>query len=279
MPRLTAKDHEHFKRQGFLHVPGLVPRENCRAVVDAMFEFLGMAPNHPEDWYRPPLKGGKGGMVEFYHHQSLWNNRQLPGLYEVFSELLGETKLICTLDRVSFKLPENPKHPEFSENGFLHLDGTPKSFIGNPDRPALQGVIYLTDTSEDQGGFHCVPGFNRNIRAWAALPDAQRPADPPDFSKMKPTPIPGKAGDVIIWDVMLPHGSGPNRTTQPRLAQYVLMSSAVGLTPEDRAERVRRWRECLPTFSGDPRKIEETAGKPATLTPLGKRLLGLEEWE
>jgi hypothetical protein len=279
VPLLSQRDLAFFAEQGYLHVEGVLPDANCRAVVDAMFEFLDMDPEKPEDWYRPPLKGGTGGMVEMYHHQSMWDNRQHPRVHQLFTDLLGTEKLLVTLDRVSFKLPENPQHPQFRDAGFLHLDNNPRDYIKDPNRLALQGVIYLTDTVADQGGFHCVPGFHKQNRAWAALPEAERPADPPDFSRITPTPILGRAGDMVIWDVLLPHGNGLNRTSRPRMAQYVLMQPVGVMKPGQLEDRVKRWRECLPTFSGDPRKIEETSGKPASLTPLGRKLLGLDPWE
>ena len=34
-----------------------------------------------------------------------------------------------------------------------------------------------------------------------------------------------------------------------------------------------------PPFPGDPRRIEEQYGKTAELTPLGRKLLGLDRWE
>jgi len=278
MPLLTPQDHAFFNENGYLHLKNVVPKANAQAVVDAMFEFLGMSPDDPDDWYRPPLKGNTGGMVEMYHHQAMWDNRQHPRVYQLYSELLNKKNLTTTLDRVSFKLPENPKYPQFSERGFLHLDADLRDRVGKPPFRVAQGVIYLTDTSADQGGFHCVPGFFKKNYEWAALPDDKRPAEPPDYSKLTPTPIAGEAGDMIVWDVLTPHGSGPNRTNRPRLAQYVFHCENV-ILPYDREERIRRWRECLPTFSGDPRKIEETARKTATLTPLGRKLLGLDAWE
>jgi hypothetical protein len=32
-------------------------------------------------------------------------------------------------------------------------------------------------------------------------------------------------------------------------------------------------------FPGDRRKIEEQLGRPAELTPLGRKLLGLDSWQ
>jgi ectoine hydroxylase-related dioxygenase (phytanoyl-CoA dioxygenase family) len=83
--------------------------------------------------------------------------------------------------------------------------------------------VYLTDTAAEQGAFTCVPGFHRRIGAWlAALPTGADPRTQ-DLHALGARPIPGRAGDLIIW---LPHGSRPNRAQRPRIVQYVSMYPA-----------------------------------------------------
>ena len=55
---------------------------------------------------------------------------------------------------------------------------------------------------------------------------------------------------------------------------------------QSRERRVARWRERLPLLDEDPTEAElmrrppgEEDGKPAELTPLGERLVGLVEWD
>jgi ectoine hydroxylase-related dioxygenase (phytanoyl-CoA dioxygenase family) len=87
----------------------------------------------------------------------------------------------------------------------------------------VQGILYLTDTPPEQGAFTCVPGFHRRIDAWlASLPPD---ADPrrQDLHALGSQPIGGRAGDLIIWNDALPHGSRPNRGRAPRLVQYIRM--------------------------------------------------------
>jgi hypothetical protein len=49
-----------------------------------------------------------------------------------------------------------------------------------------------------------------------------------------------------------------------------------------RRSRILSWSTCAPpdgdAFPGDPRRIEEQRGEPASLSLLGRRLLGLDEW-
>ena len=39
-----------------------------------------------------------------------------------------------------------------------------------------------------------------------------------------PIPVPGKAGDLVIWHSALPHSAGINTADAPRVAQYITMS-------------------------------------------------------
>jgi ectoine hydroxylase-related dioxygenase (phytanoyl-CoA dioxygenase family) len=278
MPVLSAADHAFFEENGYVIVPNAVPRENLDAVIAAIWGFLGMDPNDPEDWYRPPHR--TGGMVEMYQHQALWDNRQYPRVYEAFREIMGADALWVSMDRACMKPPSHPDHPDYDHKGFLHWDADVTQV---PRRFGVQGVLYLTDTAEDQGGFQCIPGIHRRVDE---LLEHQPPgADPrrPDLSGLTPRPIPGKAGDLLIWHRLLLHGNGHNVSHRPRLAQYISMSRTRQADEELRQKRIRMWRERLHpdgrAFPGDPRRVEELQGKTAELTPLGRRLLGLDLWD
>jgi ectoine hydroxylase-related dioxygenase (phytanoyl-CoA dioxygenase family) len=278
MPLMTPEDHAFFRENGYLVVSNAVPLENCAAVVDTLWEYLGMDRNDPEDWYRPPLR--PGGMVEIYQHQALWNNRQYPRVHQIFSELLGTERLWVSIDRANFKPPQHPDHPEYDHTGFIHWD---TDSTKPPASRRVQGVLYLTDTTENQGGFQCVPELYRNFDTWQQTQPPDRNPRVPDLTGFSVTPVPGKAGDLLIWDVMLAHGNGHNVSDRPRFAQYFSMFPAREDNEELRAHRVRCWQNRLPpgppTFPGDPREIEQKNGATAELTPLGRKLLGLDRWE
>ena len=205
MEIVTSEEKKFFEENGYLLVKNVLPKENCEAVIEALFWFLGMDRDNPADWYREPLP--KGGMVEMYHHQTMWDNRQHPRMHQVFSELIGNENLWVTLDRVNLKPPYHPDHPEYDHHGFIHWDVD----TSNLDIPFwVQGVLYLEDTTAEMGGFQCVPGFHRNLKEWIAQQPADRNPRMPDLSRlpegMKVTPIPGEAGDLLIWNRLLEIG-------------------------------------------------------------------------
>jgi ectoine hydroxylase-related dioxygenase (phytanoyl-CoA dioxygenase family) len=276
MPVLTPQDRDFFDRNGYVVVPDVVPRENLEATVALIWEFLGMDPGDPTDWYRAPLT--PGGMLEVYQHPALWNNRQHPRVHQAFADLFGTEKLWTTIDRVNMKPPQHPDHPEYDHKGFMHWDIETKTL---PRPFGVQGVLYLADTDETMGGFQCVPGHHKVLEEWAKQEPATRGEAPrPDPSET--VPIPGKAGDLLIWDSRLFHGNGHNRSSRPRLAQYISMFPAERGGEEARRDRIYRWENRLAPEArwviGDPRNWEQEHGRTAELTPLGRKLLGLDLW-
>jgi len=277
MPVFTADDHAFFQENGYVIARDVVPAENLRATVAMIWEFLGMDPTDPGDWYRPPLS--PGGMLEVYQHQALWNNRQAPRVHQAFSELFGTEKLWVSFDRANMKLPRHPDHPEYDHKGFIHWDADTRKL---PKPFSVQGVLALTDTTEEMGGFQGVPELFRGLGSWLPTQPADRNPFAPDLTGFGITPIPARAGDLIIWNALLPHGNGHNVSDRPRFAQYISMFPA---RPDDsglRQDRIMRWRDRLPPAAswapGDPRHWEREHSSTAELTPLGRKLLGLDLW-
>jgi hypothetical protein len=92
-----------------------------------------------------------------------------------------------------------------------------------------------------------------------------------------------KAGDLLIFNSLLTHGIRPNTSEdKARVAQYISMTPADGSNEEIRQRRIESWRERRApegfAFPGDPREWERTKYKTAELTPLGRKLLGLDPW-
>src|SRR5688500_4526345 len=70
-PIFTGAHRSFLAENGYVVVPTGIEPEKLAAVVDVIWDFLGMDPNDPEDWYRPPHS--PGGMIELYQHQALWD--------------------------------------------------------------------------------------------------------------------------------------------------------------------------------------------------------------
>ncbi len=287
---LSQEDHAFFRKNGYIVVPNAVPQANLDAMIDRIWEFLGMDRNDPEDWYREPHR--TNGMVEMYQNQAIWDNRQHPRLHQIFAELVGSPKLWVSIDRACMKPPRHPAHPEYDHKGFIHWD---MDVTKRPLPFHLQGVLFLADTDVDQGGFQCAPQVYRELAAWGQSDSPEPPPAVPDPSAETVIQVPGKAGDLLIWNSLLPHGNGHNVSQRPRLAQYITMSPAPEALAEgaergfsvwdseaEREDRIVCWRERFPpnwARKTAPRETERGTTEPAHLTPLGRRLLGLDRWK
>ncbi|WP_309707509.1 phytanoyl-CoA dioxygenase family protein [Armatimonas sp.] len=277
-------DQDFFDTHGYVVVKRVVPKSLCEVVIAAEYDFLGFNPSKPEGWYQEPLK--RGGMLELYQHPALWDTRQHPSVHAAFTKIYDTERLWVSFDRVNFNPPVHPAHPEYDHLGMIHWDIDPMTAHTAPFR--VQGVLYLSDTPVERGGFCCVPGHHKLIERWAAtseqVPGAPEEGKrtPKDKSEITIVPITAEAGDLVIWNTRLLHGNGRNLSDQPRLAQYITMSPEHYDNQAEREDRVMRWRERRSPEAdwapGDPRGWEQQYGKTAELTELGKKLLGLEPW-
>lgn len=243
-----------------------------------------MRSDRPDDWYdhearRCGALDGRG-MISFYHHQALWNNRQNPRIYGAFADIWGRDDLWVSMDRVNMNPPARSGWPF---RGFVHFD------IDTTQRPLpfhVQGVLSLSTTPVSGGGFRCAPGFHHHLEAWL---DARPNRPEPRFSGLEDVEcieIPLNEGDLLIFNGALPHGTGPNISQSVRLAQYITMWPAAHRDPVEREERLdifRRRRSprspagaWLPT---DPRGLEANRWAPVTLSDLGHKLLGSRRWD
>ncbi len=276
---LSEADREQWEHEGYILLPNAVPRENVEAAVDLLWEFQELDRNDPATWQRPPLRRiemeelNDTGMVEVYNHQALWNNRQHPRVYDAFVDIWGTETLWVTIDRANLNLPR----PGF--DGFIHWDVDTSL---DPLPVNLQGLLALNDATAEMGGFQCVPALYRNLEAWRKTQPADRNPYSPDITGFNIVPIEMRAGDLLIWNSLLPHGIRPNRSNKPRLAQYLAMVPAQPEKTELLDWRIRSWRDRIApqgaAFPGDPRNWEQTRYERAELTPLGEKLLGLVEW-
>lgn len=211
---LSAAQREFWDRHGYLVLPGVVPRAQCEAACQAIWDFLGASAGDPGSWYREH-PGKRGMMLDFYDHPALAANRAMPLVRRVCEQLYGSTAIYPSIDKVSFNPPESDCSR--FQGSPLHWDAS----LSLPMPFRLQGLLYLGDCGPVDGAFHCVPGFHRRLPDWlAGVPDGVHPRDWA-LSDLAPAPVPGQAGDFILWHQALPHCATPNRGALPRMVQYL----------------------------------------------------------
>ncbi|NHB97360.1 phytanoyl-CoA dioxygenase family protein [Photorhabdus stackebrandtii] len=264
---------------GYVVIESAVSKEQVKKTINAIFEFLEMNPENSQELYDKSIRLRSGidkmGRIPFYHHQSLWDNRQNPLIYTVYEKIFGTSNLLVSIDRVNM-------NPPITENweyeGFIHWD------IDVSKRPLerkIQGLLSLTDDDGNSGGFQCVPGFHKIIYQWLEKqPDGYNTRFP-DTTDMEIKSVPLKAGDYVIFHGALPHGNRPNISDKPRLAQYFSCFPRTDITKQQIVERISAYKQGLPTTSITGKPFPVVQGKRQdtlniNLTPLGQLLLGYE---
>ena len=284
---LSETDWTFWKENGYIVVKQAVPKEQADRLAALLWEFEEKDPNDPATWYAPPRAEMKmkeltnSGMVELYNHPFEWDNRQYPRVYDAFVDVWGVENLWVTIDRANLNFPVQPGY-EFS--GFIHWDYDPDHGDG-PSRPQnVQGVLALADqTDENMGGFQCIPDLYRHYDTWKLTQPDDRNRFRPDTTGFDLVKVKMEAGDLLIFNSTLAHGIRPNLTRDKvRLAQYISMMPAQGDNEALRQWRITSWRERQApegyAFPGDPRQWEKTRYPIADLSPLGRKLLGLDSW-
>ncbi|MCU8021104.1 MULTISPECIES: phytanoyl-CoA dioxygenase family protein [unclassified Shewanella] len=212
---LSESQLNFWQSEGYLVIPQVLTAEQCAATRDFIWQQLGANEQDPTTWYQPHEFMQKI-MLQLFRHPQLDANRQVSKIRQVFERLWQRTDLVMTTDRVSFNPPETPT---------WHFPGPDMHWdmpLQLPVKFATQGLIYLTDTSAEQGAFCCVPRFHLKIEEWLLeqnKPDIELQQQ--DWHRWQVKPIAAKAGDLIIWHHALPHGASPNRGTLPRMVQYI----------------------------------------------------------
>ncbi|WLQ13935.1 phytanoyl-CoA dioxygenase family protein [Hahella aquimaris] len=217
-PQFLSESQVAFWREnGYLVVEGALDKKQCQASVDVIYRFLQKSPDRPETWYRTH-QAQQNIMVQLFRDPVLDANRSSEKMRQAYADIWGTESLQCSIDRAGFNPPETPHYQFFGTR--LHWD---VDFSRAPEL-RTQGLIYLTDVAENQGAFHCAPGFHRQMRDWMAqLPPGADP-NQQDLSHLKLKYVAAPAGSLIIWHHYLPHGASPNRAATPRVVQYLNMT-------------------------------------------------------
>ncbi|WP_340679934.1 phytanoyl-CoA dioxygenase family protein [Paraglaciecola sp.] len=294
---LSAADFEHWQKYGYVIVKNAISRKKARALFDASCQFQGIDSKKPDTWYSEKTFATEleehlyiYGFVEMYQHQLLWDIRQDERIYNAFVDIWDTESLWTTLDRINLNPPnrENRSRVKIpkTEQGFdinLHWDVDTKSAL-KPQR--VQGIVALTDSDDSSGGFQCCPRLFNEYQQWlTSQPDDRDPIRPNIDSDEYPIVQPKlAAGDLLIFNGWLAHGVKENSSKDKiRSVFYLSMMPAIYEQQQLTKSRIDSWQHLTTpcwnkTLIGDQTKHEKLRYGPATLTPLGQKLLGQVSW-
>ena len=262
-------DRVAFDRDGFVVLPGAVPVSTCADLVGAIDERLGINAS-PDSWYSRPQPFLD--IVAMWGHPTQWAIRQLPSLYQAWSELWGTHELLVSLDRCRFTPPWRDGEPTPQT---VHWDHDPHDRELN----YIQGAVALTDTPTGHGGFRCVPGWHRHPERWPQSATRFPSHDEwhASASDGDVVSVPMNTGDVVLWSSRLPHSNSKNVSDLPRYAFYLQM---LPYTTTLAGELSHCWETglCHGAWNDLPGHQHAEPWAPVPLSPLGHKLVGIDSW-
>jgi hypothetical protein len=269
-PVLTEAEVERFFGDGYLLIKGVLTREEAAHCRDVILNMI------PSDLSIPPHWTIHGGRIKPYlpngsHTMDLPELMFLYGNEKVYAaavQLLGCRELRVFDASLAITLRNDVTDKTLSQS--LHLDASVPGdldFTFEPDELQVGGGFYFTDVPPRGGGLHVVPGGHRRVEAICRQhgPGSRRLFR--QWKRLEGFPdtveITGEAGDFVIHHHMMPHAASHSRLPRPRVVRfqrYIRTQNRHGLIRPARPDRFN-------------------AGQLQGLSPLGRRLLGLDPWE
>jgi hypothetical protein len=279
-------------------------------------ELTGLIRDDMNTWEASGLF--KRNYMDLWHLPAYYEMRQDPRLYSVFAQILRDPKLTVSLDRVSMKIPawiEIEENNQLKKVDFLkyqraleiHTDNNPWHL----NFPQYQGSVCLENCPIGNGGFTVMPGYHKldKIRKYRENYERGMYHEQVDGKRQTQTPparediflhyldeeaierdlieVPMKKGDFLIWSTRLPHGNSLNTSNRWRLQCFI------NFIPEsDRLYKIYREEVSRCVQSGTKPNMFSTGNiltqrnfhwempyhNRIVITPLGRKLFGLESW-
>jgi len=257
------EQREFFEEQGYLVVKDLLtPGElaECRTEIHRLHQLAADLEAKGDSRYfqREPFAQGASqeGLPVLRKAESTREYSEVfralsmhPKLIQVVQNLLGTEDLLLFRSTLMFK-------PAFhgSIHG-LHQD----SAYWPMEPPRLVTVsIALTDATPENGCFKVIPGSHKwGLQSWGRIARDQDEAltDREDIDLSGQIDVPLKAGSALFFHSLLAHGSGPNRSPNPRnTALYAYFSPEVRYKPGEGQSR----EKTFPVVAGLGGKTELT---------------------
>jgi hypothetical protein len=220
---LTLEQKRTFAAQGYLPLPGIVPREKVEAALRAINHSLGFRGLPPEKLteysarsYCPELQGDPV-ITDLLHATPLWS---------VAESLIGPGKIRPVRSgqiALRFPRPDPRMPPPHLDGMYTPTNGVPQGTIAN--FTALVGVFLSDLPGPNAGNFTVWPGthllYEQYFRRHGpqSLLQGMPPVELPE-----PVQITGRAGDAVLCHYQLAHTANGNGSPHIRYAVFFRLS-------------------------------------------------------
>lgn len=236
-----------YQENGYLHVKGLLRREEALGYRDEARALADRQRNNDATW-SSVRAGADGDRMRISHchdvqfHSAAFSRLIVdPRLMQAAQDLIGPNVQLHHT-KMFIKPPENgapfPMHQDYPY--FPHKKHTMMAVILHfDDAPVEKGCLRVVPGSHELGPLECI-GQDHH------LPEDR-------YSIDRAMPLPAEAGDAIFLSYLLAHGSGVNRSNEPRTTLLIQMRDP---TDEPMVEKHRSRGQGMMLAGIDPRESE-----------------------
>jgi ectoine hydroxylase-related dioxygenase (phytanoyl-CoA dioxygenase family) len=225
---LEQADKDLYQQQGYLHVKGLLSPEEAAEYRAECHRLAARTGNTDATWssVRSTAAGQQVKLthchdVQFY---SAAFTRLLvdPRLMRVARGIIGPNVQLHHT-KMFIKPPENgspfPLHQDFP-------------YFPHQNHSMIAVIIHFDDAPVERGCVHVVPGSHKLGPLESVGQDHHLPEDL--YPVENAVPLPARAGDAIFMSYLLIHGSGVNRSREPRTTVLIQLRDPADVPLNDR---------------------------------------------
>ncbi|HVF93143.1 MAG TPA: phytanoyl-CoA dioxygenase family protein [Sphingomonas sp.] len=208
---LTAAQLATYDRDGFVLVPGLFSPEEAAELRAEAHRIADETAEANATWSSVREGGTALTHCHDVHFRSAAFTRLLvdPRFTAVAQAIIGPNVQLHHT-KMFVKPPERgspfPMHQDFP-------------YFPHRDHSMIAAIVHFDDAPDEKGCLRVYPGSHKLGPLPAVGDDHHLPED--RFPLDGATPVPAKAGDAVFFSYLLAHGSGVNRSDEPRTTVLV----------------------------------------------------------
>ena len=227
---VTQEQLDFYEEKGYLQIEGLLESELLSELQNKSSQLINRlqkdAPLPQKGVLRHAVFRESVPKGKDFKEGAVYGVMDLQDHDPIYTKLLFYDPLIITIKEVlgtSFKLHHTrliSKESELNKNISAGADfGMHQDypFFPHRDHSTIAAWIPLIDTSRENGALHVVPGSHKlgPIEHLGSSEKGFR-LNPDEWSLSKGMPINAKAGDVILFNYLVIHGSNQNKSYERR---------------------------------------------------------------
>ena len=259
--KITRRQKRDYVENGFFIVRSLIPADQLNAISERLnMAALGQLDARITIQIEPVVQKD-----DIWADDPLDRIRKVSGVarYDPFFRALARDKNIVELMRgvlgnnIRFFGDECQLKP--ARYGSAHAWHQDAPYFHHDPMPVATLWIAVDDATRENGCIEVVPGLHKQGIIERRNAD-QSWFEEEELDTSQAVYATLKAGDALVFDILLPHGSGPNQTPARRRSVIYRYANADDLTPEMEAIVERRVRfsprnERISTGNREERKI------------------------